>query len=53
LIDAYAWYTIAGGRGDQAAQRAAERLLHDLSVKQVRDAAIHVTELQKTIKTEP
>jgi hypothetical protein len=51
-IDAYAWYSIGGARGDQAAQRAAERLARELSAKQLRDAAARMVELEKTIKTE-
>jgi TPR repeat protein len=51
-IDAYAWYSIGGARGDQAAQRAAERLARELSAKQLGDAAARMVELEKTIKTE-
>jgi hypothetical protein len=51
-IDAYAWYSIAGARGDQAAQHAADRVAHELSAKQMRDAAARITELEKSIKTE-
>jgi hypothetical protein len=52
-IDAHAWYRIAGARGDAAAQRAADRLAHDLSAKQLRDAEARMAELQKSIKAEP
>jgi TPR repeat protein len=51
-IDAHAWYSIAGAHGDPAAQRAAERLAHDLSAKQLRDAEARMAELQKSIKAE-
>jgi hypothetical protein len=51
-IDAYAWYSIAGARGDQAAQRASDRLAHELSAKQLRDAAARIAELQNSIKIE-
>jgi TPR repeat protein len=52
VIDAHAWYSIAGASGDQAAQRAADRLAHDLSAKQLRDAVARMAELQKSIKSQ-
>jgi TPR repeat protein len=51
-IDAYVWYSIAGARGDQAAQRASDRVAHELSAKQLRDAAARIAELQNSIKIE-
>jgi Sel1 repeat len=47
--DAYAWYSIAALRGDQGSRQAVDRIAHDLSAQQLKDAAALAGALQKAI----
>ncbi|MGO8915185.1 MAG: tetratricopeptide repeat protein [Stellaceae bacterium] len=51
-VDAYVWYAIAGARGDNGAQQAADRIAKELSAAQLKDALRRLGELQKSIKSE-
>lgn len=51
--DAYAWYSLAAVHGDDGAKQAAERLAHDFSPQQMKDAEAATAALQASVTEAP